>query len=148
MNSDQVISAVMSRASVEEVNRLNELRDSRSSKIDAFRGLMFKGALTYVSISVPMFLSASLSGFCKTAFAFSLMFALLTAVMLVVLFRKAPRQMAECFDKYVKFILTEDNRSNWAWQTSETWVERFCGNAWGWSSLLAFVSLICAVLLK
>ncbi len=146
--SDKLIKKLLDRGTPKELEMLSALKESRLSSIDSFRGLMFKAVLTFVAVSIPMYLSAIVTGKSKIAFACSLYLAIIGALMLSVALMKAPRQKGEVFNKLVKYILTVDNRSEFAAEANETWYEIICEKGWGWSAGLSLLALLLAVLFK
>lgn len=147
-DGDKLMKEVLKCAAPEELKLLNSIKDGRLSSIDSFRGLMFKAGLTFIAISVPMYLSDSVSGNSKTAFACSLYLAIAATIMLSVLLLKEPRQKAEVFNQLVYYILNTECRSEFACEAGETWYEKICEKMWGLAACLSLIALVTAVILK
>lgn len=146
--ADQLMEMILNRATPAELKQLSEIKESRLLSIDSFRALMFKAVLTFIAVSIPMYLSATITGKSKIAFACSLYLAIMGALMLTVTLLKAPRQKGIVFNKFVNYILTVDVRSEFAFEADEIWYETVCEKGWGWSAGLSLLALILAVIFK
>ena len=147
-NADQLMKTLLNRATPDELKQLSEIKESRLLSIDSFRALMFKAVLTFIAVSIPMYLSAPVTGKSRIAFACSLYLAIIGAVMLSVALLKAPRQKGNVFNKFVNYILTVNARSKFAFEADEIWYETVCEKGWVWAVGLSLLALVLAVIFK
>lgn len=148
MTPDQLAAEFLRKATNAEVEKEQEIKNSRLSKLDAFRGLMLKAGLTYTSVSIPLFLSAKIHGLAKVLFGISLVFSIIMTLLLVVLILKGPRQLGEAYDQYVLWILSCPNRGAFSYNPKETKLERLATISWPYVGFISLIAMLAAICLK
>lgn len=147
INNNQVAKVFYTKATPDEIEQFAKTRNERLSKIDAFRGLMVKAALTFVAVSMPLYLSVTIPPIRRIVFGCAIGFSILSILSLIVLIRKGPRQMAEVCDCFMRDVISGACSTAPVYLPEVTKLEKTCEVSWWICFVLALSCIVAALFL-